>query len=690
MSGLQGLRGPARVVGWVLLGTLGLLLVLMLVLAFMDWNTLRGPVSRAASRALHRQVEIGGNLRAHLFSWTPSVDIEELRIANAPWAAAARPLMANVPRLHVAVELGRLLRARVVIADLELDRPDVALTRDTQGRANWDFTNPEEKKETSSPSRLPPIRRFALNGGDVDIRDEIRRLTFKGQVGAQQGGRDSGAAPFSLKGHGTLNKEPFDLELSGDPLLQVKPGQPYRFQTQVRAGPSQMNLKGTIAKPFDLGDVSADIALKGQNLANLYYLTNLALPLTPPYELSVMIHRRGNRFALEQMAGRVGESDVQGAGSVDLASHDARPRLRADLTSHALRLSDLGVALGARVEQPDGTKKSKAPPQVGAPRTEPVSPLLLPTYEFQFDRLRSMDADVTFRADSVMTQSVPIRNVSYHLALNRGDLEIDPLEFVLPEGKLAGRVELDARGAMPQARADLRLSGMRLDQFHPKGAKDAPLEGVMEGRMRIDGTGDSVHAIGADANGTVSLVLPDGRIQEAFAELAGIDVVRGLGLLLTKKDQTVTIRCGIIEFQLRNGNAQADRLLFDTENVLVSGEGHINLADEAIDLNIKGEPEKPRIGRIRAPVNIRGTLRHPQVSVSAPALAKQGAAAAVLGAVATPFAALLAFVDPGLARKADCAALKDEAQDRMTQPVPPTDTPAPDQSSQPEESKNHE
>ena len=85
-------------------------------------------------------------------------------------------------------------------------------------------------------------------------------------------------------------------------------------------------------------------------------------------------------------------------------------------------------------------------------------------------------------------------------------------------------------------------------------------------------------------------------------------------------------------------------------------------------------PEQPCVWSKRglfAPVNIRGTLRHPSISLSTPALVKQGAAAAILGAVATPFAAVLAFVDPGLAKNADCATLTDEAAGKVAQPPPP-------------------
>jgi uncharacterized protein involved in outer membrane biogenesis len=316
-----------------------------------------------------------------------------------------------------------------------------------------------------------------------------------------------------------------------------------------------------------------------------------------------------------------------------------------------------------------GAKNGKYPAQISAPAPEPISPLLLPTFQFQFDRLRAMDATMDFNAESVQTQKVPIRNVAFKLKLDHGNLDIDPLEFQLPEGKLDGSIDLNASGDVPHTSLDLRLSDIRLDQFKPKNATDAPVQGVMEGRLHIEGSGNSVHAIAADADGTLSAVITHGQIRAAFAELAGIDVVRGLGLLLTSK-QDVPIRCSVAEFQLHNGDAQTEHLLADTSDVLVTGDGKITLGDEKLDLNLRGQPKKFRFDRIRAPINVRGTLRHPSVSLSTPALAKQGAAAAVLGAVATPFAAVLAFVDPGLAKNADCADLTKEAEGNVALPPP--------------------
>jgi hypothetical protein len=83
---------------------------------------------------------------------------------------------------------------------------------------------------------------------------------------------------------------------------------------------------------------------------------------------------------------------------------------------------------------------------------------------------------------------------------------------------------------------------------------------------------------------------------------------------------------------------------------------------------------------LRTPIEIRGHLADPTFGVNATSAAKQGAAAAVLGAVATPFAALLAFVDPGLAKDQNCAALI-AAADSKGPKAPESDIPSPNRRS---------
>jgi hypothetical protein len=64
---------------------------------------------------------------------------------------------------------------------------------------------------------------------------------------------------------------------------------------------------------------------------------------------------------------------------------------------------------------------------------------------------------------------------------------------------------------------------------------------------------------------------------------------------------------------------------------------------------------------VRVPVGIGGKLAAPAIAIDPkPALVQGGIGAGL--AVLNPFAAILAFLDPGLAKDADCGALLGAAQ----------------------------
>jgi uncharacterized protein involved in outer membrane biogenesis len=675
MTGNWWTRIP-RPLRWI--GTPIVVLLLLIVAAGLtDWNFARGFVSRVASRHLARTVSIDGALRLRLLSTTPNLTITGLRIANPGWAGGGN--MLQLQRLHVELQLSQLFLGRLVLRTLELEQPHLSLQRDTTQRANWDFGTPSSAG-TSKPTRLPLIRHFVLSGGTLDLDDALQKLTFHGTVAAEETGGGARAEPFGLQGHGTLNKEPFDLKLDGGALLNIDPNRPYPFKLEVNAGGSSLALSGSIAKPFDFARFDVEFHVQGQNLANLYYVTGLALPLTAAYQISAQVHRDNMHFTLNDIAGRLGNSDVSGHATVDVAAN-GRPNFRIALTSKSLDLADLGIAFGAGVAQPGdtadhatgnndnaakATKAAKAPKaanagpaELPAPSAQPISPLLLPTFQFQFDRLAQMDASFELHADSIKTQKIPINAVNLSLKLDHSVLTIDPVDFDLPLGKLTAQLRLDASATPPQASVDMHLTDVNLEQFRSASATatTAPLSGALQMHAHLDGQGNSVHEIAADSNGQLAAVIPHGEIRQALAELTGIDVLNGVGLLLTGDHKTVPIRCAVIGFHVTNGDAQAAPLVIDTEPVLITGNGQVTLSDEKLDLNIAGKPKKIRFTRIRAPINLRGTLRHPSISLSVPSLIKQGSIAAVAGTLLTPAAALLAFIDPGLAKDQNCSAL---------------------------------
>jgi uncharacterized protein involved in outer membrane biogenesis len=152
-------------------------------------------------------------------------------------------------------------------------------------------------------------------------------------------------------------------------------------------------------------------------------------------------------------------------------------------------------------------------------------------------------------------------------------------------------------------------------------------------------------------------VTPHGEVREAFAELTGINITRGLGLLLSHDQSKIDVRCGVASFRVTNGVARVQRMVFDTETMLIRGEGSVSLRDERMHLSIRGQPKEPRLIRFAAPITIEGPLRSPRVGIDAGSAAGQTGVAALLASIVAPVAALLPFVDAGLAHNADCSEL---------------------------------
>lgn len=663
------------VLRWMGIAVGALSVILFLLLAFIDWNRLKHPIERIATAKSGRTVTIAGDLKVHIWSWTPTVTVNDLTFGNPPWEAD-RP-MAKIERLQIQLKLLPLLKGDLILPRVVVLRPQVYLHQDLAGRANWTFENKAPTNERApKPPKLPVIRDFLIESGTLTFADDIRKLRVEGTVQAHEKASHEDPKPFRIQGTGSLNEKPFTLQVAGGPLINLEPKQPYPFELNLTAGDVRVESSGIVAKPFDLRELQFEASASGRDLADLFYLTQLALPNTPPYKVHARIRRHGSNIQVTDIDGTLGKSDISGKLDVDVSRK--RPFLSGDLLSQRLSLSDLAASLGANssgaLQAPTQNDKSKSKSK---PAPKDPNARLFPDARLQVNRVRAMDGDVHYRSQALQMGSLPLKEVNLHVQLHDGVLALEPFAFELPEGRLTGTARIDARKQVPQVHLDLRMKNIQLDQLKGKAADAAPpLGGVLQARALIDGTGDSVHRVISNANGTFTLILPNGEVRAAFAELTGINVAEGIGLLLKGAKDREEIRCGVAQFAIQNGTMQAQTIVVDTHNVRITGHGNIRLGPEELDLSIEGAPKKLRLTRLRTPIEIRGHLLDPKIGVNVGATAKQGAIAAALGAVATPLAAILAFVDPGLAKDENCSALLQSAESKAPAPPPAKSAPS--------------
>ena len=633
-------RRPGRAEAWA--GGIGLLLISLVVLALIlfDWNMLRGPIGRWASAEYDRDIALQGDLDVNLFSWTPSAVVRGLKIGGPDWARDADT--ADVEEIRASVRLRKLFAGQIEMPLLSFTRPQVVLITDKDGRNSWDL-NPD-KPDTGEGMKLPVIQQLVITDGRLVFDEQRRGLKLEATVDAREG--QGGDAGFVLDGEGEVNGSPLKLRVQGGPFIDIRRDRPYDFEASVSGAGSSLTAKGAVTRPFDLGRFDATLTLQGRDLSDLYLLTGVALPNTPPYRLAGALKRDENVWTFNDFDGRVGASDLSGDVRVDAAE---RLRVDAKLTSRRLDIDDLAAVLGARTVTNEAGSNTEAPVAAGGK--------LLPDAPLQTERLRTMDGSLTYRAVAVKANDLDVRAVNLGAVLKDGILNLDPVSFNFNRGELNGTARINATRNTPYSVVDFRLAGYPLESIIPERDGTSPLTGRALGRARLEGPGASIHDFAAASKGSLSLVVPDGRMRSAFAELLGINASAGLLKLLRGDQSTAQIRCAVADFDVRGGTATAKTLVIDTDVVLAQGKGTIDLGAETLNLRVEGESKKPRLLRVWAPITVKGPLTAPQVGVDVRALVGQGGLAGLLGAVVAPVTALFAFVDPGLAEDANCGRL---------------------------------
>ncbi len=605
-------------------GEFVLLLVVALVLfvAF-GLNTLRGPITRAVTNATGRELRIEGDLKP-LWSWVhPRFRAEKVSFANPDWAS--EDYMFRADALEASIAVLPLLRGRVVVPKMHLQRPEVFLERDAEGRKNWLL---DRRQDGSRASRVY-ILALTLDQGRFRYDDAIRDTHIAAQLA-------SDARGINIAAKGKYHGLSATASGRGGPVLAVRGDKaPYPLKAEARIGSTSLTADGTITA--ELSELNLMIQLSGESMDQLYDLVGIAFPDTRRYSTSGRLIGNGSVIRYEKFAGRVGESDLAGTLQVDPSGK--RPFLRGELVSELLNLADLGPLVGTRQPKQGG---------------------VLPDAAFDAARWNSVDADVTLKAGTLKRpEQLPLEDLSTRIQMRDAVLVLDPLEFGTAGGKLAGPIRLDGREAPIRADAKIRVQDLQLSKLFPTVEVSRASVGAVSGLIELTGGGDSVAKMIGSANGKLGVYVDSGRVSKLVMEMVALDLWN-LAKVAIQGDEPVEIRCAIADFDVKDGLMRTNALVLDTSVMNITGEGTVNLRDETINLKIVPHPKAGSLASLRSPLYIGGTFSQPKVSRDVRRLAEKGAGALALG-ILNPLLAVLPLIYEGKGQDSNCGRLIAEA-----------------------------
>jgi len=672
------------------------------IIMSIDPNEYRERLTSEVKNLTGRDLVIKGDLNVGI-SLIPTLVANDVTFSNATWGS--RPDMASIKKLEASLEVLPLLSGNIKIGNVVLVEPDILLEVATDGRTNWDFgsasepakpAQPAPSAPTDSSGRAPTIpsidsiaidrARFRFN--DMKTKQDLNLALDKVRIGDVASGNK-----LRIEIAGSYNKTPFELKGTTDSIDNLVGDTTFALDLEASALAAVVKLKGAVVKPMSGPQLGIDFSLAGKDLtatldaakAVAPQLKDVSVPAIGSYDvagratgpaampgienlkfnlgntealkLSGTGRAAKNTYSIDKFSGEIYGSDI--AGSVSATVGGKVPEIKANLTSHKIDLADIEKLMNGGKE-PSSEPASAPIPAPSNPATKGKAAAndgrVFPADKLPLDGLSAANATVSFKGDRLIASGTTVSAIDTVVVLNGGKLTLEPLGATVSEGRLSGKVSLDASSKMPILETNVSMDKLNLGGLLKERGVTDVLTGKVSTKINAKGTGDSVRAIMASLNGETEVIMDEGRVGSRFVDLAAADLAKAL---IPGGTGDARINCVVSRFDVKQGIATSKALLFDTDKMTISGGGTIDLRTERLDLGIEPQPKENSLVSLAVPLQVSGTLASPRVAPTTAAVAKRLAGLAIGGL--TPLGIIGALSSKGSGEQNPCVAALNRA-----------------------------
>lgn len=669
---------PRTVVRLAALAAMLLLVVLLQVVKSIDLEHYRSQLAQLVLQQTGRELHFANPLMLKL-GFRPALVTDGVSLANLPGRDPDEMIRLD----HIEAEIGLLplFSGQIRVNRLWIDGADIALQ--SEGRGNWQFSPPAEP--TTPPAALPPgtmlhiaeviieharVYYDAAPGGEPSLRFARVALDSDGPV-----------SPIAVTLEGDWSGRRLSVNGVIGSLRELLKGA-FPLQFKMLTPGMVVSVDGALQGDLPQGpSASLAIAFDVSDSADLNPWLGLNLPSLGSARAAMTLGGRLNRPRLSDLDVTIGRHDTLaiglkgkiedpvGGNGVDLAlsadgdiaallgAQNPAATLKLLVSGHFTtqnggkeeerlwRISDLKASLGRsdllgqlqirrRPDQPviEGQFESNAfdlallsgqpiEPNRDSPATEPsipADPRFFSDLPLPLSFLQTSEGRLTWHLLHVTDHHFDARNVALTLDWRRGRAQADGTIGQLAGGALELHAALDGAARPPSMSLDLALSHLTLGELLAGlGADPGISGGRVDFRLKAIGGGESPRAIFASLQGKSLLSLgpmtilspPSGKIIGTVVSNLATDAGNG----------PADLRCLLSHFTLIDGLARSEALVFSLGSLSVTGQGSLNLTDESLDFTLTPRPNGQGAA---TPLNIGGTLLHPQIAANRGAIVR--------------------------------------------------------------------
>ena len=592
---------------------------------------MRAEIERAVEGATGRQLTIAGPVGV---SFYPVLGIQANDVTLANIRGGRAPSFLAADQIHIGVEIPPLLHREVVVRQLVLDHPRIALEVEADGRPNWVMTpaaraprtppQPAPNTQPNQPSRSPmTLRAVRINNGELSYFDAQRQLGWAISEANLDTALTSLDEPMRITG---------DLTYSAQHVrVMIEVGSP-----RAVAAAAGTTLKGEVHgdlvdASFDGRAVASPGQLSGMLRASGANLRELARWWGAPivggvgleaFAVSGNISLDGEKLAFNDAGFSL--DHIQGSGDFQLLTRHNKPYI-----SGRLRVFDFDLnpyitgqmpAPPADAAAPATTTTAVTATATTAPATAEIAVVPAPERGVDvqaaapsdrvgdFSVLSAVNADLEIATAAVLVQHLRIDHSLLSMVINDGHLAATLHQIDLYNGHAHGRFEIDAREGAPHIIQEINIEGVDAQRFLSDAINFNSVEGRAELDYRLDTRGRNARDLIKTANGRVHLEVVSGALRGV--DLGGVSrtISNALNGQLIAPAARTPFQGFSATFAVADGVLATDNLSFNTPDLRIPGVGVVDLNAHTIEARLA--PRSPR-GGITVPFTIIGPFASP-------------------------------------------------------------------------------
>ena len=606
----------------------------------------RGEMVRQVKANTGRDLIIAGTPSLTFY---PSIGVSLPKVTlTAPPEMKGSPLLTS-DRITVSVGLIALLSQKVVVEQVNLDRPVIDLRIDRSGRPSWDFASRRKPVRYAAlpstigsvqsdasphsdvhpaavtlavPAALSPdlldsleLRSLRINNGELRYFDE---RTGSGEAVSAVNVRIDGrrtSDPMSAAGDLVWNGQRLNIDARLDTLKTLLTEKPARVSLDLKSQPVNTTFTGSVTLKKSML-VVGKTKLSAPSMAGLTRWIGTELPNGKPLGgLSLSGELRATPADVSLRGATITLGQTKASGAVSAQLNKARPFIKTNLRVSQLDIDKLSAHFsGARpIARAKPSRSQVGQSAGGKSKPRSIEEILRGTTtdsrgagrfspqvrgfrkDEGWDRkpidvsaLKLVDADASLLIEGLRVAGLSIGQTTLRATLNNGNAQTEIQDIKLYGGRGRGRVNATAGTRGLKVGMNLTVNGVSALPL----LKDAAELDMIAGRgnlsLALGGTGVSQQAIMSSLAGRAKFAFNDGAIVgwNIPGMLRGLQT--GQVSNLTKSDSQKTDFSELAgDFTVSRGVANTQNLRMTSPLMRLAGSGNTDLGKRQLDMILR-------------------------------------------------------------------------------------------------------